>query len=346
MPANLQARLQAFGEAGQIELLTQSVPTPGPNEVLVRVEAASLSSTDLTIRKGLYPLLTQSPPFVMGYDFVGRVEQTGEQVETFALGERVASLVQIGGHAQWICVPAKQLVRIQSPLPSVEIACLMSNGMSAYQIFHHYTDLEAGDRFLVHGGSGAIGSLLLQFAQGKGVETVSSASSSKLHFLEDLGAKAISYEDNVYPKKLKILAGERGFDAAIDFTNQRSIRRSFGMLRPEGRLILTGLLNTQQRIKRKNWLTFVRFGAEFGAMMLRKSWWNLRTNRRVYFYGLMDEFGERREQYEYDLHSLCRLVEQQQIQLHYTVYPLQKYCQAQAALEQGKVVGQVVLRMQ
>ncbi|PSR02953.1 MAG: hypothetical protein BRD47_01930 [Bacteroidetes bacterium QS_8_68_28] len=104
-----RATVTAFGGPEVMRVTDEpSVPEPGPGEVRLAVEAATASYTDTMVRKGIYPpLLLERPPITPGYDVVGRVAERGAGVTELAVGQRVAGLVQTGGHAEQLCLPPR-----------------------------------------------------------------------------------------------------------------------------------------------------------------------------------------------------------------------------------------------
>lgn len=166
---------------------------PQKDEVRVRVEASTVTVTDTLIRKGLYPLLKDKPPFAIGYDFIGRIESVGANVTNFNVGDRVANIVQIGGNSTHLNVSANGLLRIPNTIDAVEASTLILSGMTAYQIFKHHAKLQSGQSFLVHGGSGAVGSTLLQLCKAHGIRTVTTASAKKHAAIAHLANVVIDY---------------------------------------------------------------------------------------------------------------------------------------------------------
>jgi NADPH:quinone reductase-like Zn-dependent oxidoreductase len=342
---NKQATIEKFGTFNEIKIIESPIPEPKTGEVLIRVEASTISSTDITIRKGLYPLLKDNPPFTLGYDFVGIVEKLGEKVTTLSVGDRVADICQIGGNTHYICREAKALLKIDKKIEAIEVAPLILSGMTAYQIFKYYTNLKSGDSFLVHGGSGAVGNILLQLCKIHQVKTISTSSMSKLPILESLGAIAVDYQSENYFETLQQNAKE-GFDVAIDFSNQKSINHSFKLLKKGGRMILCGLLTTQKKIERKTFVNFLRFGLEFGEMMLKKTLWNTFSSKKAIFFGIVDSKKDFPERYQKDLNELIELVISGKIKPHiHQIFNLDDTAKVHKCLEDGKSAGHLVISM-
>ncbi len=99
---NKKAIIKGFGKPSVIKIVEENLPEPHAGEARIKIEASTVSSTDIFIRKGIYPLLKQKPPFTLGYDFVGIVDKIGGGVTHVKVGDRVCSIVMVGGNAQFI----------------------------------------------------------------------------------------------------------------------------------------------------------------------------------------------------------------------------------------------------
>lgn len=342
---NTKAIIGKFGTANEIKIISEPMPEPGPGEVRIKIEAATVSSTDVTIRKGLYPLLKDKPPFTLGYDFVGIVDKTGEGVTGISIGERVADICQVGGNTQYICRQVKNLLRISKEIKATDAAPLILSGMTAYQIFKYAANVKQGDSFLVHGGSGAVGNILLQLCKLHKVKTVSTSSATKTKLLEELGAIGIDYNSVNYFSELEKHKAS-GFDAAIDFSNQKSINHSFKLLKKGGRMILCGLLSTQRKMEAKTLYNFLKFGMEFGCMMLKKAWWNIFSNKKTIFFGIVDSKKEFPERYQSDLNELINLVKTGKLKPHiHETIRLEQIATAHQWIDDAITAGQTVIDM-
>lgn len=147
-----QVVIAGFGGPERLHVQMRETRRPGPGEVLVRIEASSVTATDSVIRKGLYPVLKVTPPEVIGYDLVGRIEQLGQGVTGWNVGARVADIPQIGGNQRFILRPARELTPISDDLASAEAVCLVLSGMTAWQMLNHGAGVTRGQRILIQGG--------------------------------------------------------------------------------------------------------------------------------------------------------------------------------------------------
>src|SRR5262245_27113040 len=111
-PRNLVVQIRRFGGANELEVVDAPLPTAGRGEVRVRVLASSVEYTDVVIRRHLYPWVLRRPPFVMGYDVVGAIDQLGDGVSGLQLGERVADMTVLGSNAAYRTLRADRVKRV------------------------------------------------------------------------------------------------------------------------------------------------------------------------------------------------------------------------------------------
>jgi NADPH:quinone reductase-like Zn-dependent oxidoreductase len=157
-PRNRVVQVSRFGDAGGLEVVDTSMPTAGPGEVRVRVLASSLNYTEVLIRRHLYPqTMRLRPPFVMGYDVVGEIDQIGEGVRSLQIGDRVADMTVVGSNAAYRTLRAKDVARVPGGVDVAEAATLILSWTTAYQLLHRSARVQRGQRVLVHGAAGAVG---------------------------------------------------------------------------------------------------------------------------------------------------------------------------------------------
>ena len=179
------------GDPSVLKLISDEVNPPGPSEVLIRVRAAGVSFADVMVREGIYPGVKL--PATPGYDVVGEVESVGDEVRNFRKGDRVAAMTVVGGYSRYISVPSQHAVPVPSELESGAAVCMVLNYLTAFQMMTRCCHLVADDTILVHGAAGGVGTALLQLASIKGLKAYGTASSGKLHMVEQLGGVPIDY---------------------------------------------------------------------------------------------------------------------------------------------------------
>jgi NADPH2:quinone reductase len=223
----------------QLELVEDDLPNPRPGEVRLKMLAAGVSLPDVMMREGLHPE-ARRPPFTPGWDVVGTVDALGEGVEAVPLEATVAALPIVGGYAEYLCLPATELVRVPPQLDPAEAVCLILNYVTAYQMLHRSAQARPGESALVHGAAGGVGTALLQLARLHGIPTYGTASTGKLRTVESLGGHAIDYKRSDF---LKVLQGlpRGGVDVVFDGIGGWNLLRSWRALTRGGRLIAYGL---------------------------------------------------------------------------------------------------------
>jgi NADPH:quinone reductase-like Zn-dependent oxidoreductase len=228
---NRVAQLNAFGGPEQIAVAEVPMPTPGAGEVRVRVLASSVQFTDTVIRRHRYPHVRGRPPFVLGYDVVGEIDQVGEGVRGFAIGDRVADMTVIGSNALYRTLRADRVTPVPRAVDPAEATTLVLSWMTAYQLLHRVAHVRRGQRVLVQGAAGAVGQALLVLGKLAGVEAWGTARREHLDLVRDLGATPI---DRAREDFTRALPG--GFDVVFDGIAEEGYRRSWRALGEHGLL--------------------------------------------------------------------------------------------------------------
>ena len=172
-PRNRAVQLTHFGDADAMQVVDTPLPTARRGEVRVRVLASSLQYTDVLIRRHLYPqTAAQRPPFTMGYDVVGEIDQLDDGVRGFQVGDRVADMTVVGSNAAYRTLRADHLTRVPPGVDAAEAATLILSWMTAYQLLHRAARVQRGQRVLVQGAAGAVGQALLVLGRLAGLEVV------------------------------------------------------------------------------------------------------------------------------------------------------------------------------
>src|SRR3974390_3323869 len=170
-PRNRVVQVSRFGDADGLEVVDAPLPTAGGGEVRVRVLASGLEYTDVVIRRHLYPqTMRRRPPFVLGYDLVGQIDQLGEGVSGFQVGDRVADMTVLGSNAAYRTLRADHLTRVPPGGDAAEAAALILSWTTAYQLLHRAARVQHGQRVLVQGAAGAVGQALLAPGRLAGLE--------------------------------------------------------------------------------------------------------------------------------------------------------------------------------
>jgi len=235
-PRNQVVQIRNFGGPDGLEVVDAPLPTAGPGEVRVRVLASGLEYTDVVIRRHLYAqTMRRRPPFVMGYDVVGEIDQLGDGVSGFQLGDRVADMTVLGSNATYRTLRASDLTRVPAGVDEAEAAALILSWTTAYQLLHRAARVQRGQRVLVQGAAGAVGQALLVLGRLAGLELWGTARGAHAALIRELCATPIDYQHEDFTR---VLPG--GFDVVFDGVGEDSYRRSFAALKRGGLLCVYG----------------------------------------------------------------------------------------------------------
>ena len=202
----------------------------------MRVLASSINFTDVTIRRHVYPQTAAiRPPFVIGYDVVGEIDQVGTDVRGFRIGDRVADMTVVGSNATYRTLRADRIARVPPGVDPAEAAVLILSWTTAYQLLHRSARVRPGQHVLVQGAAGAVGQALLTLGRMADLEMWGTARGEHATLVRDLGATPIDYQREDFARALP-----GGFDIVFDGVGEDGYRRSFAALRRGGLLIAIG----------------------------------------------------------------------------------------------------------
>ncbi len=246
---NRVVQVRSFGGPDALEVVNVPLPTVGRGEVRVRVLASGMEYTDTLIRRHLYPqTMRRRPPFVMGYDVVGEIDQLGEGVRGFQVGDRVADMTVVGSNAAYCTLRADHLARVPAGVDAAEAATLILSWTTAYQLLHRAAQVQPGQRVLVQGAAGAVGQALLVLGKQAGLELWGTARRDHAALIRELGATPIDYKREDFTRSLP-----GGFDVVFDGVGEFGYRRSFAAVKPGGLVCAYGYsasVQAQQRMPR------------------------------------------------------------------------------------------------
>lgn len=229
-------QVRRYGGPDVLELTEVPSPTPAEGELLVEIRAASVNPIDFKVRSGkAKPILPYKLPFTLGHDFSGVVRALGPGVSGFSVGDEVFARpedLRIGAFAEQIAVPASVTAHKPKTLSHVEAASLPLVGLTAYQSLFEFGGLKAGERVLIHGGAGGVGSLAVQLAKSRGAHVLATASGKNVERVKALGAdEVIDYTAQRFEDVAKDI------DLVFDTIGEDTLMRSFRCLEPGGRVV-------------------------------------------------------------------------------------------------------------
>ncbi|HEY5997382.1 MAG TPA: medium chain dehydrogenase/reductase family protein [Candidatus Deferrimicrobiaceae bacterium] len=231
--------VERYGGPEELRVVEEECPEPKDGEVRVRVLAAGVALPDVMMREGFHPE-TPKVPFTPGWDLVGVVERLGPGVSGIAAGQVVAALPIFGAYAQFVCLPQRELVPVPAGLDAAEAVSLVLNYGTAYQMMHRSAPVRAGQRALIHGAAGGVGSALMQLGRLAGLEMYGTCSSRGAPTVSALGGIPIDYREQDFVEEIRRLTGD-GVDVVYDGMGGAHMWRSRKALRPGGKVVVYGL---------------------------------------------------------------------------------------------------------
>ena len=244
-------RVVVTGHGGPevLEVIEETLPEPGEGEVRVRVLAAGVSAFDLIYRRWAHLPGRPEVPFALGEDVVGVVDRLGPGVSGLDAGQLVAgatwSLGVGGGYSEHVCLPATELVAVPDGVEPAVAVCVVVNYLTAHLHLHHYGKARPGERLLVHGAAGGVGTALVELAGLAGMKVYGTAAGRDHDLVAALGATPIDYEREDFVARIRELTGD-GVDVVVDPVGGAShLWRSYRVLRPGGRLVWLGSAATE-----------------------------------------------------------------------------------------------------
>ncbi len=224
-----------------LQVVEEELAEPGAGEVRVKIFATGVAFADVLSRKGMYPAAPPIP-FAPGYDIAGVVDKVGAGVSSLSAGQTIAALLpHFGGYAEFASVPENLLVPVPDGLDPAEVVSIVLNYLTAHRMLHRSAKVKNGERILVHGAAGGVGTALLQLGKEAGLEMYGTASQGKHELVSGLGATPIDHRSQDFVERIRNLTGD-GVDAVFDGIGGKNLNRSYRTLRKGGRLISFGFV--------------------------------------------------------------------------------------------------------
>ncbi|MDQ6762667.1 MAG: NADP-dependent oxidoreductase, partial [Bacteroidota bacterium] len=226
-------------------------PMPAADEVLIKVHASGVNPIDFKIRaghaQGKFPI---NFPLIPGWDVSGEIEEVGSEVLIFRIGDEVYSRpdpTRNGTYAEYVVVKADQVNAKPKSIDHDKAAAVPLAGLTAWQGLFTHGQLKAGQKVLIHGASGGVGTYAVQFAKWKGAYVIGTASEDNIDFLYQLGADdVIDYNNERFEEEVKDV------DLVFDLIGGDTQKRSLNVLKSGGRLITTVAPESAEEAKNQN----------------------------------------------------------------------------------------------
>ena len=216
-------------------------PTPGADEVLIRIQAASLNFPDLLIVQNKYQM-KPALPFVPGSEYAGVIEAIGSEVKHLKVGQTVACLSGTGGFATHTLAPAKLCLPLTPSFNAVDAAAFIMIYATSYHALVDRAELKAGETVLILGAAGGVGSSAIQIAKAVGAKVIAAASTDeKCTLCRQLGAdEVINYTNGDFREQIKALTQGKGPDVIYDPVGGDFSEPAFRSIAWRGRYLVVG----------------------------------------------------------------------------------------------------------
>jgi NADPH:quinone reductase-like Zn-dependent oxidoreductase len=303
--------IHKYGSADELIYEGAADPEIQPDDVLIKVYATSVNPVDWKIRSGNYPGADQRQfPVILGWDASGVIEQLGENVTGFSIGDEVYARPDTkrqGTYAEYVAVNFKEIALKPKSLDHIHAAAVPLAGMTAWQGLFTHGKLEAGQKVLIHAAAGGVGTYAVQLAKWKGAYVIGTASENNIDFLKDLGAdEVIDYRNEDFEERLG------NIDMVLDLIGGETQMKSLEVIKPGGRFISTLAIKDEAAINAK--------GLTGGRFMTASN--------------------------PGDLDSLARLIDEGKLKpIIYDIMDLKDAAEAQRKIEHGHVRGKIVLKV-
>ena len=245
------AQIKNYGGPDVIEIVDVEKPKAGPGQVLVKVYASSINPFDIAIIKGFVAQMTDSKlPMTIGLDISGVVAELGEGVDSFVVGNKVYGSGGVlsggsGSFAEFSAVPAKNIAKMPSNLDFNQSAAVVLTGVSTVQALVEHIKLQPGQKILIHGGAGGIGTMAIQIAKSIGAYVATTASDTGIDYAKKLRADhVIDYKKEKFEELIS------DYDAVFDTVGGEVFEKSFKVLK-KGGIIVSMLVRDGKELSEK-----------------------------------------------------------------------------------------------
>jgi NADPH2:quinone reductase len=332
-----------YGGPEVISLIEEEVPAPEAGEVRVKVLAAGVGLPDILAREGVHPE-TPRLPYTPGWDLVGIIDQLGEGVTGFEPSQTVAAMPIHGCYAQYVCLSQRKLVPVPAGLDPAEAVAVVLNYVTAYQMLHRSAQARRGQRMLIHGAAGGVGSAMLQLAQLAGVAMYGTCAAQGAAVVRELGGIPIDYKNVDFVREIQRLTGD-GVDTVFDGIGGANLWRSREALHEGGRVVCYGFqakIRGGRLAQRSEGRHPIRESAELGWLIVRN--WFKHGRKGMVPYSIQWLMRFRPDWFRQDLLTLLDLLKQRKIKpLIAQRLPLEQARRAHEMLGGGGVLGKIVL---
>ena len=300
---------------------------PAGKEVRIKIMACGVGGTDIAMRYRNY-LFAPRIPFVPGYEIVGVVDAIGKEVKEMKPGERVGALSVYGGYAEFIYLEEEHLVSVPEGLDPGEAVSVILNYTTAWQMMKRVAKVKSGDKVLITGASGGVGTALMDIGKMEDLILYGTASVNKHKALENFNATLIDHKSEDFEK---VICDKEpgGLDFVFDGFGVENIRRSFRILKKGGMLV-------EYAFPFRGTGYFLRYVAGIFSANFR--------GKKGKSYGISMNYKLNKKPVLEDISHMFELLKENRISLLISArLPLQEAAEANQLLEKGEVAGKIIL---
>jgi NADPH2:quinone reductase len=310
-----------------LKIAQMPAPQPGPDDVLIAVEAAGVTHADVMQRQGNYPPPPGASP-ILGLEVAGTVASCGERVTRWRPGDRVCALTNGGAYAEYVAVPQGQMLPIPEGWSTIEAASLPENAFTVYDNLFTRARLRNGESVLVHGGTSGIGTTAIMFATALGARAFATAGNAeKCEACERLGAAAaINYRTSDFVAEIERLTMGRGVNVVLDIVGGDYIARDLECLALDGRVTCVAMPRGR------------RVELDFGPLFARRA--------AIFASSLRPRTSEEKAAIARELEErIWPLLPKRDriVPVIDSVYPFERVADAHARLEASTHIGKIIL---
>lgn len=231
------------GGSDVLEIQERPKPEPGYGQIRVRVRASALNRADISQRRGNYPAPVGSPADIAGMEYAGEVDAAGPGTTMWRNGDRVMGIVGGGGHAEYLCVHERELLRVPKNLSLDQAAAIPEVFLTAYDALFNRLHLRVGETLLIHAVGSGVGTAALQVARVAGARVVGTArSADKLERAKVLGLDvAINAKDGDWVALVEEAMGTEAVHAILDLVGANYLDGNLRVIGSLGRMVVVGL---------------------------------------------------------------------------------------------------------
>ncbi|WP_110113345.1 NADPH:quinone oxidoreductase family protein [Bacillus sp. CGMCC 1.16541] len=241
-------QLTQYGGPEVLKVVELNRPTPSGYDVLIEVHAVGVNYADTARREGQYVVKTPLP-FIPGAEIAGVVVEVGDNVTNLQVGDRVVTLIESGGYAEFALADARGVIPLPDALSYELAVALPLQGLSAYHVLKTMGRLEKGETVLVHAAAGGVGTIAVQLAKifGAGTVIATASTEEKLTLAREMGADiVVNYTKDGWENNVLQATGGKGVDVALEMAGGDVFYKTLKCLATFGRLVIYGVASGEQ----------------------------------------------------------------------------------------------------